>query len=167
MQSKVLSLLERVLTIDRFDEATKQLAQQEALIEDLKQQLDTALSAEDLLEELTERNLSLTERIDEMRTTIEDLESLRELNDELEENHLAQERELREEVEFKDSLIREQSKRIQTAEETNLDYESTIMRFRELVLSLQRFVNYPLVLISVISRRYGTNDILLRKKLES
>jgi len=130
----------RRLTIDRFDEATKQLAQQEALIEDLKQQLDTALSAEDLLEELTERNLSLTERIDEMRTTIEDLESLRELNDELEENHLAQERELREEVEFKDSLIREQTKRIQTAEETNLDYESTIMRFRELVLSLQRYV---------------------------
>jgi dynactin 1 len=128
------------LTVDRFDEVTKQLTQQEALIEDLKQQLDTALSAEDLLEELTERNLSLTERIDEMRTTIEDLESLRELNDELEENHLAQERELREEVEFKDSLIREQTKRIQTAEETNLDYESTIMRFRELVLSLQRYV---------------------------
>ena len=123
---------------DRFDEVTKQLAQSEALIEDLKQQLDTALSAEDLLEELTVRNLALTERIDEMRTTIEDLEALRELNDELEENHLAQERELREEVEFKETLIREQSKRIQTAEETNLDYESTIMRFRELVLSLQR-----------------------------
>ena len=119
--------------IDRFDEVTKQLSQSEALIEDLKQQLDTALSAEDLLEELTVRNLALTERIDEMRTTIEDLEALRELNDELEENHLAQEREYREEVEFKDTLIREQSKRIQTAEETNLDYESTIMRFRELV----------------------------------
>lgn len=127
--------------IDQFDVVTKRLAQSEALIEDLKQQLDTALSAEDLLEELTVRNLSLTERIDDMRTTIEDLESLRELNDELEENHLAQERELREELEFKDTLIREQSKRIQTAEETNLDYESTIMRFRELVLSLQRCVD--------------------------
>jgi dynactin 1 len=129
-----------LLIPDRFDEVTQQLEQSEALIEDLKQQLDTALSAEDLLEELTERNLSLTERIDEMRTTIEDLESLRELNDELEENHLAQERESREELEMKDNLIREQNKRIQTAEETNLDYESTIMRFRELVLSLQRLV---------------------------
>jgi dynactin 1 len=108
------------------------------MIEDLKQQLDTALSAEDLLEELTERNLTLVERVEEMKTTIDDLEALRELNDELEENHLAQERELREEVEFKESMIREQTKRIQTAEETNLDYESTIMRFRELVLSLQR-----------------------------
>ena len=131
-------ILPDVTNSDRFDEVTKQLAQSEALIEDLKQQLDTALSAEDLLEELTVRNLSLTERIDEMRTTIEDLEALRELNDELEENHLAQEREFREEVEFKETLIREQTKRIQTAEETNLDYESTIMRFRELVLSLQR-----------------------------
>jgi len=120
---------------------TQQLAQSEALIHELKQQLDAALSAEDLLDELTDRNLALTEKIDEMRTTIEDLESLRELNDELEENHLVQEREMREELEFKDSLIREQSKRIQTAEETNLDYESTIMRFRELVLSLQKCVN--------------------------
>jgi len=166
MQSKVLSLLERVLTIDRFDEATKQLAQQEALIEDLKQQLDTALSAEDLLEELTERNLSLTERIDEMRTTIEDLESLRELNDELEENHLAQERELREEVEFKDSLIREQSKRIQTAEETNLDYESTIMRFRELVLSLQRYILEFSRLTVVMSKLYDKNDRLPKRRPE-
>jgi len=127
-----------LLNVDRFEEVSKQLAQSEVLIEDLKQQLDAALSAEDLLEELTERNLSLNERIDEMKTTIEDLEALRELNDEIEENHLATEREFREEVEFKDNLIREQMKRIQTAEETNLDYESTIMRFRELVLSLQR-----------------------------
>jgi len=118
------------------------LVQSEVLIEDLKQQLDTALSAEDLLEELTVRNLALTEKIEEMKTTIEDLESLRELNDELEENHLAQERELREDIEQKDILIREQTKRIQTAEETNLDYESTIMRFRELVLSLQRFPSF-------------------------
>ena len=129
---------ELFLTVERFEEVSRRLGQSDALIEDLKQQLDVALSAEDLLEELTERNLSLTERIDEMKTTIEDLEALRELNDEIEENHLATERELREEVEFKDSLIREQTKRIQMAEETNLDYESTIMRFRELVLSLQR-----------------------------
>jgi dynactin 1 len=129
----------KLLIVVRFDDVSTQLAHSEALIEDLKQQLDTALSAEDLLEDLTVRNLALTEKIEEMKTTIEDLESLRELNDELEENHLAQERELRDEVEQKDALIREQTKRIQTAEETNLDYESTIMRFRELVLSLQRY----------------------------
>jgi dynactin 1 len=99
-----------------------------------------------------------------MRTTIEDLEALRELNDELEENHLAQEREYREELEFKDNLIREQSKRIQTAEETNLDYESTIMRFRELVLSLQRYCLWGLVLIIVMLKVYDRNDRHQRKK---
>jgi dynactin 1 len=153
-----------VLTKERFDEVSQQLAQSEALIEDLKQQLDTALSAEDLLEELTERNLSLTERIDEMRTTIEDLEALRELNDELEENHLAQERELREEVEVKDALIREQNKRIQTAEETNLDYESTIMRFRELVLSLQRLEYSEIDLMVVMLRVCDKRDSLLKRR---
>jgi dynactin 1 len=80
--------------------------------------------------------------VDEQKVRIEDLEELREVNEELEENHLMTEREIREEMEFKESLIREQMKRIQTAEETNLDYESTIMRFRELVLSLQRYNLY-------------------------
>ena len=94
---------------------------------------------------MTEKNLALAERVDEQRARIEDLEELREVNEELEENHLMTERELREEMEFKESLIREQTKRIQTAEETNLDYESTIMRFRELVLSLQRYRPLPLM----------------------
>jgi dynactin 1 len=101
-----------------------------------------------------------------MKTSIEDLESLRELNDELEENHLAQERELREEIEQKDVLIREQTKRIQTAEETNLDYESTIMRFRELVLSLQRLFKLLIWLITVMSNLFGWSDRVRSKKLE-
>jgi hypothetical protein len=89
---------------------------------------------------------------------------LREVNEELEENHLMTERELREEMEFKESLIREQMKRIQTAEETNLDYESTIMRFRELVLSLQRYGFTCMVLMAVMWRRYDKNDRAQRRK---
>jgi dynactin 1 len=162
---KVPTHLFKGTDLDRFDEVSRQLAESEAMIEDLKSQLDTALSAEELLEELTVRNLHLTERIDEMRTTIEDLESLRELNDELEENHLAQEREMREELESKEQLIREQTKRIQTAEETNLDYESTIMRFRELVLSLQRFVPGNLWLTVVTWKVSDRNDKLQKQKL--
>ena len=70
----------------------------EVQIEDLKAQLDDALGAEDLLVQLTERNLMLGEKIEEMRITIEDLEALKELNDELEENHMETEKSLQEDI---------------------------------------------------------------------
>ena len=72
------------------------------------------MGAEDILVQLTERNLLLGEvscprnpsiillsplqRIEEMRVVIEDLEALKELNDELEENHVETEKALQEEI---------------------------------------------------------------------
>lgn len=61
-------------------------------------QLDDALGAEDMLVQLTERNLMLGEKIEEMRVTIEDLEALKELNDELEENHIETEKAMQEDL---------------------------------------------------------------------
>ena len=74
--------------------AKERLAETDAIVEDLRQQLDAALGAEDMIEELTEKNLALTERMDELRATIEDLEALKELNDELEINHTENEKQL-------------------------------------------------------------------------
>jgi dynactin 1 len=66
----------------------------EALVEDLKMQLDDALGAEDLVDQLTEKNLNLTEKMDELSATVDDLEALKELADELEENHMETEKQL-------------------------------------------------------------------------
>lgn len=67
-------------------------------IEELKQRLDDALGAEDLVEQLTEKNLSLTEKLDEIRMINDDLEALKELADELEENHMETEKQLQAEI---------------------------------------------------------------------
>ena len=64
----------------------------------MKAQLDDALGAEEMLIQLTERNLMLSEKIEEMRITIEDLEALKELNDELEESHIETEKALQDEI---------------------------------------------------------------------
>ena len=93
------------------------LTNAETQVEDLKLQLDDALGAEEMLVQLTERNLMLSEvksynmyklltrtelwpwkKIEEMRVTIEDLEALKELNDELEENHMETEKSLQDEI---------------------------------------------------------------------
>lgn len=114
-----------------------QLETAESQVEDLKQQLDASMGAEDMLEQLTERNLTLNEKIDDMKIIIEDLEALKELADELEENHVETEKQMQEEIDFKDLQLREQKKRNEALEESVADYENTILQFRELVLSLQ------------------------------
>lgn len=121
----------------RLEMAEAKLSNSEEQVEDLKQQLDDALGAEDLLEELTERNLQMGERIEEMRVTIEDLEALKELADELEENHLETERQLEEEVDMLTLKLRQEDARSMDLEAVVVDMESTIHQFRELVASLQ------------------------------
>lgn len=116
---------------------TEKLAQAEATVEDLRQQLDTALGAEDMIEDLTERNMSQSEQIEELKAVIEDLENLKEINDELEINHVQNEKEMQDELDFKDSVIAEQARRAAQQEETLGDMEYTLSRFRELVTSLQ------------------------------
>lgn len=99
-----------------FDNNAVELERAEEQLEDLKAQLDDAMGAEDMLEQLTERNLTLsevgaycqlleglahcllTQKIEEMHSIIEDLEALKELNDELEENHIETERQMQEEI---------------------------------------------------------------------
>ncbi|KAJ6541721.1 dynein associated protein-domain-containing protein [Mycena capillaripes] len=113
------------------------LANAEIQIEDLKMQLDDALGAEEMLVQLTERNLMLGEKIEEMRITIEDLEALRELNDELEENHVETEKAMMEDLEAKDVQIREHVRKAESLEEACADLEGTIGQFRDLVMQLQ------------------------------
>ncbi|KAM5539842.1 hypothetical protein V8D89_006345 [Ganoderma adspersum] len=134
MEKDVTSLDEIQL---QYESTLVKLSNSEVQIEDLKAQLDDALGAEDLLVQLTERNLMLGEKIEEMRITIEDLEALKELNDELEENHMETEKALQEDIDGKELQIHNQTRKIQSLEESCQDLEGTIVQFRELVLSLQ------------------------------
>ncbi|ORY88624.1 dynein associated protein-domain-containing protein [Leucosporidium creatinivorum] len=109
----------------------------ETQIEDLKTQLDDALGAEEMLEELTARNLNFSERLEELHATVEDLEALKELNDELEESHVETEKQMQEELDLKDLQLRDLTLRGDALEESVADYETTIGQFRELVGSLQ------------------------------
>ena len=122
---------------EQHEATTEKLTQTEAAVEDLRQQLDNALGAEDMIEELTERNMSMNEEIEELKVAIEDLENLKELNDELEINHIETEKDMQEDIDFKDTVIAEQARRAAQQEEAIEDMEYTLSRFRELVTNLQ------------------------------
>lgn len=141
LKDEIKSLQEDVRDLnsvkEQYDVVKGKFAQSESIIEDLRQQLDNALGAEDMIEELTDKTMSMGEEIEELKATIEDLESLKELNDELEINHVETEKEMQEEIDFKESIINEQARRAVQQDETLDDMEYTLSKFRELVTSLQ------------------------------
>ncbi|XP_074516967.1 dynactin subunit 1 isoform X2 [Sebastes fasciatus] len=109
----------------------------EKTIDELKEQVDAALGAEEMVEMLTERNLDLEEKVREMRETVTDLEAINEMNDELQENARETELELREMLDLGAAKVRESEKHVEAAQETVADYQQTIKKYRELTAHLQ------------------------------
>lgn len=105
-------------------------------VENLRQQLEIALGAEDMIEDLTDKNMTLSEQIDELKAAVEDLESLKDLNDELEMNHVDAEKQMQDEIDFKEMIIKENIRKSNLQDETIGDLEYTVSRFRELVTNL-------------------------------
>ncbi|OAA67273.1 dynactin [Niveomyces insectorum RCEF 264] len=122
---------------DQHAATQAQLAQAELVVDDLRQQLDAAQAADDMIMDLTERNMSQAEQVEELKAVIEDLENLKEINDELEINHVQNERELQGELDFQAAVIQEQARRAAQQEETLEDAEYALSRFREMVTALQ------------------------------
>ena len=115
----------------------EKLSQSESTLVELREQLDTALGAEEMIEELAEKNMILTEKINELRQNIEDLESLKELNDELEINHTETEKQLQDEIDYNEALLAEDARKLAVQDATIQDLEYTVTRFRDLVTNMQ------------------------------
>ncbi|KAI0384905.1 CAP-Gly domain-containing protein [Hypomontagnella monticulosa] len=122
---------------EQYEIAKEKLLESETRAEDLRQQLDDNLGAESIIEQLSYEKLLQSEQINELKAVIEDLEALKEINDELEVNHVQNEKEMQEELDFKDSIIAEQARRAAEKDDTIGDMEYTLSRFRELVTNLQ------------------------------
>ncbi|KAJ3280259.1 hypothetical protein HK104_000788, partial [Borealophlyctis nickersoniae] len=141
MNGRIEAMEEEINTLnsfkEHFDEVSLELEKAEVTIDELKKRLDESLGAEDIVENLTQKNMKLNEKLEEMQIEIQELEALKELGDELELDHIENEQLLQEEIDFKDGLIGDLARRINSQEEALADYERTIAQFRELVKNLQ------------------------------
>lgn len=120
-----------------YSQTKEKLAQSENAIEDLRQQLDNALGAEEMIEELTEKNFALNEQLAGLRAAVEDLESLKELNDELDVNHTETEKQLQDEIDYTETVLAENARKSALKDEHIVDLEYTVARFRGLVTNMQ------------------------------
>jgi dynactin 1 len=141
LEQEIKSLREDSEALDKFrsenDTTKTRLLESRAEVDDLKEQLDAALGAETMIEQLTERNMAMSEQIEELRNAVEDLENLKELNDELEINHIEHAKQLQEVIDLKDAAMLDQNRRAAQLDEELIDRDYTISRFRELVTNMQ------------------------------
>lgn len=98
---------------------------------ELKEQVDAALGSEEMIELLTERNLTLEDRVRELQVLVDDLERLQDVNDQLQETAKETELELREEVDMANAKIMEGQRKLEAMQEAIADYEQTIQKFRD------------------------------------
>lgn len=122
---------------DSYAQVKQQLADADGIIADLRLQLDNALGAEDMIESLTDKNLELQERIEELEHTIDELETLKALNDELESNHLLTEKQLIAEVDELEELHNSNQEKLVQSQERNTYLESAVSKFKEVVAILE------------------------------
>ncbi|KAI9987624.1 hypothetical protein PInf_023668 [Phytophthora infestans] len=103
--------------------------------EELKEMLDVANAYESMVEDLTEKNLNLGEKLAELETTVQSLESLREVDQEMEHQHTEYEAELRDEIDSQRVTLQELKQAALDQKTVLEDKERTIARFRDLAHS--------------------------------
>lgn len=132
------SEMESLGEVRKENEVMKErLAQGEAAIENYRQQLEEAEGAEDTIEMLGEQKERLQEEVEELKAEVDDYKVMKELADELEVNHTEAEKQYLEEIDYKNSVINEQTRRSQQQNQMIEDLELTIAKFRQLVSELQ------------------------------
>lgn len=141
LHERIAALEDQVKELDslrsQLGETTEKLLRTEADAEDLRQQLEVAANAEDMIEKLGDENMSLKDRIDELKGVIEDLEDLKEVNDELEINHVETEKQLQEEIDFNESLLFDRERALKEQQAALDVANQNINRFRALVTQMQ------------------------------
>ncbi|KDO26757.1 hypothetical protein SPRG_20565 [Saprolegnia parasitica CBS 223.65] len=100
--------------------------------EELKEMLDVASAYEAMVEALTEKNLSLGERVADLEASIASLEALKDMSEEMEHQHDLLEKDLRAELLTLRTKVTELNERLASAQANVDDKDRTVHRFREL-----------------------------------
>ncbi|CAF3794124.1 unnamed protein product [Adineta steineri] len=135
-QCEALEHKVKILTKEN-ENAKTDITTMQATIADLKEQVDTCLGAQQMVDILTNKNLSLEDQVRELQESVDNLESLCEMDKEMEENAKEVENELRETIDLLQNQIREKERQAEQLQFTIGDHERTILKFRESVKNMQ------------------------------
>ncbi|XP_050534723.1 dynactin subunit 1 isoform X2 [Daktulosphaira vitifoliae] len=119
------------------DKLTARVQELTSQVNDLHEQVDAALGAEELVELLGQQKLNLEDKVAELEEAVTDLEAIQDINDQLQEDSRELEMQLREELDIANANVRECIKEKERALESLADRSLVIVKFRDLVNELR------------------------------
>ncbi|KAJ2762142.1 hypothetical protein H4S06_000825 [Coemansia sp. BCRC 34490] len=141
LNQKIKQLEREVQSVQELTDENNSLKEivaiRDSQIDDLKERLDDSFGAEEMIEDLSERNLTLNSKVEELHSTIESLEALCEVNNEMEEARTEELQGLHAEIEKLSVVINDKNGNIDKLEEAVAVFQYNIGQYRELVSSLQ------------------------------
>eukprot|EP00808_Paulinella_micropora_P023975 g60863.t1 len=99
-------------------------------VKELKESLDEAEHSVDMVEQLSEKNLVLGERVDELEAIVKHQKTLQEASEEVEEGYRELERQLRDDLSNRDYDLVSINKKLQQEKEKVADLRNTVRQFR-------------------------------------
>ncbi|KFB39612.1 AGAP004194-PA-like protein [Anopheles sinensis] len=105
-------------------------------LSDLQEQVDAALGAEEMVEQLAEKKMELEDKVKALQEEVAELEALEEVHEQLVESNHELEMDMREELDLAHAAKREALREKDAVLETIVDRDQTILKFRELVQRL-------------------------------
>uniref|UniRef100_A0AC35F678 CAP-Gly domain-containing protein n=1 Tax=Panagrolaimus sp. PS1159 TaxID=55785 RepID=A0AC35F678_9BILA len=120
-----------------FQQMEDQIQESKKTVAFYQEQIDASLGAAKLIEELTEKNLELEEKVRSNEDAGDDFDNLSRMFDEVSETYKQSEKEHREEIERLDFVIEELKAQSEKSDELLRAAESTINKFRRQHLELK------------------------------
>ncbi|XP_050068192.1 dynactin subunit 1 isoform X3 [Anopheles maculipalpis] len=133
LETKKSEVTELQRTKEKFSAKIDEL---ETQLSDLQEQVDAALGAEEMVEQLAEKKMELEDKVKSLEEEVAELEALEEVHEQLVESNHELEMDMREELDLAHAAKREAIREKDAALETIVDRDQTILKFRELVQRL-------------------------------
>ncbi|XP_053670945.1 dynactin subunit 1 [Anopheles nili] len=133
LETKKSEVTELQRTKEKFSAKIDEL---ETQLSDLQEQVDAALGAEEMVEQLAEKKMELEDKVKALEEEVAELEALEEVHEQLVESNHELEMDMREELDMAHAAKREAVREKDAALETIVDRDQTILKFRELVQRL-------------------------------
>ena len=141
------TLEEKEAALKEYKTAMKELTplkdktqKQEAALQDLREQLEAAQMSEQMVEELGDQNLLLTEQVDSLKQEIVTLTEFKELSSELELHHQEELSRREQDILAKEAVLAQQTRMVHIQQKAVQEREAVIQKLREKVEGLQEEV---------------------------
>ena len=135
-ERRILALEKDVHALHAVSEKVKTLQEEksslEETVEHLKDQVDNANAFETLVEDLTERNIELTDEAAELAASVAELEELRDLSEEVEAQHVEFTQQLQQEIREKEAALTSLAIRLKEADQRDATQQRDLDRFTDL-----------------------------------